>query len=58
MTYMTRTDRGQHRDHIHTLVREELTDHGERYLYRCTTCGTRLKRKSGVVMMKPAFDPK
>ena len=45
-----RTDARARRDHCHILVRDEFVDHdGDHYRYRCTQCGLRLKRKSGVM---------
>jgi hypothetical protein len=38
------------KSHVHSLVREEVTDHGEKFKYRCIECNTRLKRLSGVLV--------
>jgi hypothetical protein len=40
----------ERKSHIHGLVKEVVVQDGVRYLYRCTSCGERLRRKSGVVM--------
>ncbi len=49
MAYIARTDKTAHRDHIHVLVTERYVYDTEIYKYRCLECGTRLKRKSGVM---------
>lgn len=48
----TRTDKAGWKSHIHRLVRDEQELSGDRYLWRCVDCGTRLKRKSGVVIQE------
>jgi hypothetical protein len=50
MSYIPRTDKTANRDHVHSLVREEFTYRDEHYLYRCTTCEVRFKKKTGVMV--------